>query len=162
MRLPSRRPYSFTIDPCPSVTDKRSSRIRCKRQLHEGAAPVEVPDVVLGLLRLVVEVADDSALMVDVLVDAVRLALFKDLGDPADQGSLDSYLRSSGRPPSRWLLCCSSPPGNIAGQRLLQGLLGLLKALRSSILTTIVATNQPTAIPRSAPPTTSLGKCTPT
>jgi hypothetical protein len=83
VRLPSRRPHTFTIDSCPRVTDKRSSRMRCKRQLHEGAAPVKVPDVVLRLLRLVVEVADDSALMVDVLVDAVRLVLFKDLGDPA-------------------------------------------------------------------------------
>ena len=158
MRLPSRRPHSFTIDSCPRVTDKRSSRMRCKRQLHEGAAPVKVPDVVLGLLRLVVEVADDSALMVDVLVDVVRLVLFKDLAiRPAHPWPLDSSLRPSGRPPSRWLLCRSSRPGDIAGQRLPQGLLGLLKALRSSILTTIVATNQPTAIPRSAPPTTSLG-----
>ncbi len=85
VRLPSRRPHSFTIDSCPSVTDKRSLRMRCKWHLHEGVAPVEVPDVVvvLGLLRLVVEVADDSALMVDVLVDAVRLVLFEELGDPA-------------------------------------------------------------------------------
>lgn len=95
MRLPSRRPHSFTIDSCPRVTDKRSSRMRCKRQLHEGAAPVEVPDVVvLGLLRLVVEVADDSALMVDVLVDAVRLVLFKDLGDPAGPSVALRFLPS--------------------------------------------------------------------
>ena len=94
MRLPSRRPHSFTIDSCPRVTDKRSSRMRCKRQLHEGAAPVEVPDVVLGLLRLVVEVADDSALMVDVLVDAVRLVLFKDLGDPAGPSVAFRFLPS--------------------------------------------------------------------
>ena len=95
MRLPSRRPCSFTIDSCPRVTDKRSSRMRCKRQLHEGVAPVKVPDVVLlGLLRLVVEVADDSALMVDVLVDAVRLVLFKDLGDPAGPSVALRFLPS--------------------------------------------------------------------
>ena len=94
MRLPSRRPCSFTIGSCPSVTGKRSSRMRCKRQLHEGAAPVEVPDVVLRLLRLVVEVADDSALMVDVLVDAVRLVLFKDLGDPAGPSVALRFLPS--------------------------------------------------------------------
>jgi len=94
VRLSSRRPCSFTIDSCPRVTDKRSSRMRCKRQLHEGAAPVEVPDVVLGLLRLVVEVADDSALMVDVLVDAVRLVLFKDLGDPAGPSVALRFLPS--------------------------------------------------------------------
>ena len=95
MRPPSRRPCNFTIDSCPSVTGKRSSRMRCKRQLHEGVAPVEVPDVVvLGLLRLVVEVADNSALMVDVLVDAVRLVLFKDLGDPAGPSVAFRFLPS--------------------------------------------------------------------
>ena len=69
--------------------------MRCKRQLHEGVAPVEVPDVVvLGLLRLVVEVADDSALMVDVLVDAVKLVFFKELGDPAGPSVAFRFLPS--------------------------------------------------------------------
>jgi hypothetical protein len=94
VRLSSRKPHSFTIDSCPRVTDKRSSRMRCKQQLHEGVAPVEASDVVLGLLRLVVEVADDSALMVDVFANAVRLVLFKDLGDPAAPSVAFGFLPS--------------------------------------------------------------------
>ncbi len=79
--------------------------MRCKRQLHEGVAPVEVPDVVvLGLLRLVVEVADDSALM----VDAVRLVLVKDFSDPVGPSVAFRFLPSPFWPTSVTPYCSGS------------------------------------------------------